>query len=72
MLIFLFISCILLALSVLAAIYFGSTRIPISEIIKIILYRENSDFAIIIWDIRIPRIILALMVGANLAASGAE
>ena len=71
MLIFLFISCILLALSVLAAIYFGSTRIPISEIIKIILYRENSDFAIIIWDIRIPRIILALIVGANLAASGA-
>ena len=71
MLIFLFISCILLALSVLAAIYFGSTRIPISEIIKIILYRENSDFSIIIWDIRIPRIILALMVGANLAASGA-
>ena len=71
MLIFLFISCILLALSVLAAIYFGSTKIPLSEIIKIIFYHENSDFAIIIWDIRIPRIILALIVGANLAASGA-
>ena len=71
MLIFLFISCILLALSVLAAIYFGSTKIPLSEIIKIIFYHENSDFAIIIWDIRMPRIILALMVGANLAASGA-
>jgi len=71
MLIFLFISCILLALSVLAAIYFGSTRIPLNEIIKIIFYHENSDFAIIIWDIRIPRIILALIVGANLAASGA-
>ncbi len=71
MLIFLFISCILLALSVLAAIYFGSTKIPLSEIIKIIFYHENSDFAIIIWDIRMPRIILALIVGANLAASGA-
>ena len=71
MLIFLFISCILLALSVLAAIYFGSTKIPLSEIIKIIFYHENSDFSIIIWDIRMPRIILALIVGANLAASGA-
>lgn len=60
---------IILILSVLLSISVGSVRIPIDEIIRGILSGEGGSVGII-RDIRIPRVILGVLVGANLSVSG--
>ena len=71
-LLFLVVSVCVLVLSVFAAVSLGSTHIPVSEIIKILADKNKvQEFDVIVWDIRLPRIILALLVGSSLAASGA-
>lgn len=54
------------------AIGFGSVRIPVSEIIQTIMGTSaNDEYRTIIFDIRMPRVLLALIIGANIAISGA-
>lgn len=51
----------------------GSIKIPISDIIQIISSKElNSDMSTIIWKIRFPRIITALIAGSALSVSGLQ
>ncbi|WP_240481560.1 FecCD family ABC transporter permease [Tetragenococcus halophilus] len=66
--------------AMLLAISAGSVSVPISEIIKIIgsevfyLPIDNnvdSMYVSIVYDIRLPRVILAGLVGASLAIAGA-
>lgn len=47
----------------------GSVHLPVSEIIEI-LFSRTGDNAAIVWNIRLPRIISALMLGGALALSG--
>lgn len=64
-----------LALALVAAIIaigLGSVYIPISDILSTIF--SSSSKAVndtIIWDIRLPRVLLAMIIGANIAISGA-
>lgn len=60
---------IILILSVLLSISVGSVRIPIDEIIRGIFSGVGGSVGII-RDIRIPRVILGVLVGANLSVSG--
>ncbi len=54
------------------AIGLGSIRIPIPEIIQTITGTSVSDeYNTIIFDIRMPRVLLAMIIGANIAISGA-
>lgn len=54
------------------AIGLGSVRIPISEILQTITGASaNDEYRTIIFDIRMPRVLLALIIGANIAISGA-
>jgi len=66
-------------LSLMIAVGIGSVNIPINQIINIISHHLfntplDSDIsastASIIWNIRLPRSIMAFIVGAGLAASG--
>jgi len=66
-------------LSLMIAVGIGSVNIPINQIINIISHNLfntplDSDIsastASIIWNIRLPRSIMAFIVGAGLAASG--
>ena len=63
------------ALAILAAIIamgLGSVHISIPDILKTIFNgREEGVYTTIIWDIRLPRVLLALIIGANIAISGA-
>ena len=69
---FFVISLLVLLFAVFAAVSSGSTEIPIFEICDILLNKNSgSGFTVIIRDVRLPRIILALIVGSSLAASGA-
>lgn len=71
---------VVLVLSILVAVGFGSVKISIGEIYEIILYKlfgignvmETSEASTvdIVWLIRLPRIILAVAVGMGLSVSG--
>lgn len=54
------------------AIGLGSVTITIPEILKVLF--SSTDIGVhdtIIWDIRLPRVLLAMIIGANIAISGA-
>lgn len=64
-----------LALALVAAIIaigLGSIYIPIPDILSTIFgSAAKAVNATIIWDIRLPRVLLAMIIGANIAVSGA-
>ena len=68
-----------LFISMLAAISIGSVYVPITDIISILsvkifhLSTEQIDpmYTNIVWSIRLPRVLLAGLVGASLAIAGA-
>lgn len=70
---------IVLVISIIGAIMVGSVGITPQLIIEVLLFKTgilsetNASNAqqIIIWEIRVPRVLLALLVGASLAISGA-
>ncbi len=59
----------LLCVSILMAISVGSVSVPVREIIDCILQGGGGKGGIV-RDIRIPRVIMAVLVGANLSVSG--
>src|SRR5690625_3421868 len=55
------------------AIGLGSVRIPIPDILQTIFgtTAAKKEYSTIIFEIRMPRVLLAMIVGANIAISGA-
>ncbi|MPQ44277.1 FecCD family ABC transporter permease [Clostridium tarantellae] len=64
------ISSILLLLIAVISMKIGSIDITFKELITGILTNNNQDNMGIIRDLRMPRVITAILVGANLAVSG--
>lgn len=62
---------VLLVICIILAIGIGSVRFLPSETWTTLIGKGTDAANTIIWDIRIPRVLLALLIGANLAASGA-
>ncbi|SHJ01305.1 FecCD family ABC transporter permease [Lutispora thermophila] len=48
----------------------GAVDIPLEEILKIIFLGESTDNQIILMDIRLPRVMIAAVLGAGLSAVG--
>lgn len=67
-----FISIIILVILIFMALFIGSSYISPANIISYIFNRSsvNNSTAIIIKEIRLPRILLSFLVGAGLAAAG--
>ena len=61
-------SLILLIVSMWFAISIGSVKIPISTLWDA---KTNPDSHFILWNLRMPRVVLAGLVGASLALAGA-
>ncbi|MCI8280239.1 MAG: iron ABC transporter permease [Lachnospiraceae bacterium] len=62
---------VLLVLLVLWNVNSGSVSLSPREIVRILLNREGEDTAVhIIWDIRLPRILAAIILGGALSVSG--
>ena len=61
----------ILVLAALLAVGVGSVRFGLSETLGALFGQAADTSSTIIWDLRLPRIGLALLIGANLAASGA-
>lgn len=67
-----FITCLLTTGIAIVAIGLGSVKIPVPEILQTIFGTTSTNVnETIIMDIRLPRVLLALVVGANIAISGA-
>ena len=60
-----------LLLAVLAALSVGRFPIVPAQLPAILLGREESPAALVFWNIRLPRVAAAMLVGAALAAAGA-
>ncbi|MFE2373144.1 FecCD family ABC transporter permease [Streptomyces sp. NPDC059398] len=62
---------VLLATAV-AGLALGPVRIPPGEVLRVVLGGERSGaYPTIVWDVRLPRVVLGAVVGAGLALSGA-
>jgi iron complex transport system permease protein len=61
-----------LLVSMLASLTLGSAAISLSDIVMVFLAQDVATLAdTIIWQIRLPRLLCAMLVGAGLAISGA-
>lgn len=67
---FLLLPATLIALT-LYGVWAGSYRVPLHTIIDVFLGRESGPSALVIWNIRLPRIVAAMTAGWGLAISGA-
>ncbi|KTD85464.1 FecCD family ABC transporter permease [Paenibacillus etheri] len=66
------VTVILALVAAIIAIGLGSVFIPISDILGTIFGSSSKAVnTTIIWDIRLPRVLLAMIIGANIAISGA-
>lgn len=63
-------SLVLLA-SVFASLCLGSYPTAPAAVIEALIQPAQSDIAFIVWELRLPRILLAVLVGAALAVAGA-
>ena len=68
---FISISIVFFVLAIIISIGIGPVQIPFLTIIKELFDpNANGPYHIIIWELRLPRILLASLVGASLAVSG--
>ncbi len=69
---------VLLFLSMLIALFFGSANLNIKAVIDVLKYKIfnineepiKSSAVSIIWELRVPRVLLAVAIGGSLAVSG--
>ncbi|WP_232450412.1 FecCD family ABC transporter permease [Burkholderia ubonensis] len=60
-----------LALTIVLAVRFGAADFPWTAAVQALIHRDGArDAAFVLWELRMPRVLLALMIGAQLAASG--
>ena len=62
---------LLISIGFAIGLLFGSSNLTIQDFINTITTKTNSGHMMIVWDIRMPRIVIALFVGAAFAISGA-
>ncbi len=67
---------ILAALMVVAGLYSissGTVNIPLADLLRVLTQPDSSSGAydLVVWKIRLPRVVLTIVVGASLALSGA-
>ena len=68
--IWLFLLLLMAALS-LVAVSVGSAGYSLGEILRAVFSGEESTIKVIIFNLRLPRLLLALLIGSSLSASGA-
>ncbi len=76
--IILFITSFLLLFTILSSICIGVYNIPINEVFSVMAYHlfgigdiGNNVYSTIVWDIRIPRVLMGMLIGMALSTSGA-
>lgn len=62
---------LLLFISAGVSLSLGSFPTSLSAVLHALAAPQSSDIALIIWELRLPRVVLAIMVGSALAMAGA-
>ncbi|WP_448410851.1 FecCD family ABC transporter permease [Mycolicibacterium sp. XJ647] len=67
---------ILTAVSIVVSVAFGAEQIPLGDVWRTVIGRftgatVETGYDVIVWDLRLPRSVLAAIVGAGLALAGA-
>ena len=62
---------VILAALAVVSVAIGSAGYSVPEILKAVVSPDQSPIKIIVLSLRLPRMILAILIGASLAASGA-
>ena len=62
---------VLLIVAAFLSISVGTRSIPLGRVWDLVLHPDGSDAAVIVHDLRIPRTVLGLLVGAALGLAGA-
>ncbi len=62
---------VLIATAVIWSLVSGAVQIPLADIISVLLGQGSNKVQAIIWNIRLPRILTALVAGGGLAIAGA-
>ena len=67
------IAALVLAVIVLAvaSLLFGSADVSLKDLVGLLSHNDDPGLTTIVLDIRLPRTLLALLVGAGVSASGA-
>jgi len=60
----------ILVLLVLFSLTQGAVSINLNSLINLLFHRDSSPDSLVLWEIRFPRIILAIIVGASLGVAG--
>lgn len=59
-----------LAAVIVAAVSFGVSELPVRRALSLLASPDGSPDSALVWDVRLPRALLAVMIGANLAVAG--
>ncbi len=59
-----------IALGGIYAINAGSVELTVGEVIRTLLGKGTETSQIVIWNIRLPRVLVAIIAGAGLAVAG--
>jgi iron complex transport system permease protein len=62
----------LLAAGALVALTIGPFRLTLAEVLAALTGRAEGPADVVVWSIRLPRVLAAMLVGAALAAAGAS
>jgi iron complex transport system permease protein len=65
---FIMLACLIIA--IIAAVGLGAVRIPFREFVEVLLMGKITENSTILLQIRLPRVLLCLVIGAGLAAVG--
>ncbi|MTD55760.1 FecCD family ABC transporter permease [Amycolatopsis pithecellobii] len=65
------VALVLLVVVALLSIAVGARSIPLSIVVHLLFERDGSDSAFVVWDLRIPRTLIGIAVGAALGVAGA-
>lgn len=60
----------LLAVALLGSLAFGAEVLPVAKVVDAVLQDRPGPVSTIVWDLRMPRSLLAAIVGAGLALAG--
>lgn len=60
----------LLAVALLGSLAFGAEVLPVARVVDAVLQDHPGPVSTIVWDLRMPRSLLAAIVGAGLAIAG--
>lgn len=61
----------LLVITVVASLLVGPIKLPLSDLFTILVRPDDQPQALVVWEIRLPRTLMVVLVGSALAVAGA-